>query len=55
MADEKEKSARKAAATRKKNRETNEALLVSNASVKAELKALKRLITKGWTPPPVNK
>ncbi len=51
MTEESEKRAKKAAATRKKNQV---AILESSsklASVKAELKAYKALIAKGWTPP----
>ncbi len=51
--DEKEakRRAKKAQATRLSNTEERERLLKNSASVKAELKALKKMIKDGWIPP----
>lgn len=51
MSSEQEKKTRKAQVTRKKNVAEREKMIKDGASVKAELKALKKLIKDGWVPP----
>lgn len=50
-ADEAKRRANKAQRTRKTNVEEREKLLQQGASIKSELKALKKMIKDGWTPP----
>ena len=42
---------RKAARTKKANKETAERLLADNSGLKAELRVMKKFIRDGWSPP----
>lgn len=51
MSTEQEKKTRKSQATRKKNVAERDKMVRDMASVKAELKAIKKFIKDGWSPP----
>lgn len=51
MSEDAQARAKKAQRTRKANKEKQDQLAFEHASVKSELKAIKKFIRDGWSPP----